>query len=98
MQAIFAVITFLGYVLTLTLLPVVLLTKKRQTVSTVAWAMAIVMMPYMGAILFLLFGINRVKRRVVGRRAAVQDISRVLPELTGHQVPVESLNRLQQDL
>lgn len=98
MQTILAVLTFLGYILTLCLLPVVLLTRKRQTVSTVAWVMAIVTMPYLGAILFALFGINRVAKRVVSRRAALQDMSRILPELSGHQVSEDSLNRPQLDL
>ena len=98
MQTFFATVTVLGYVLTLTLLPQVLLTKKRQPVSTVAWLMAIVAMPYLGAILFIVFGINRVERRVVGRRVAASDFSRLLPELVGHQVARDALNRTQQDL
>lgn len=98
MQTIIPVLTFLGYVLTLALLPVVLLTRKRQPVSTVAWVMAIVTMPYLGAFLFIVFGINRVARRVVGRKAASQTMARIIPELSGHQVPEESLNPLQQDL
>ena len=98
MQTIFAVITFLGYFLTLALLPIVLLTPKRQPVSTVAWVMAIITMPYFGAFLFLVFGINRVQRRVIGRRAASISVRQMLPELAGHQVAVETLNRLQQDL
>jgi cardiolipin synthase len=98
MQTFFAVVTFLGYVLTLALLPVVLLTPKRQPASTATWVMAIVAMPYLGAFLFVVFGINRVKRRVLGRRAASQYISRMLPELAGHHVADESLNRTQRDL
>ena len=98
MQTFFAVVTVVGYVLTLALLPVVLLTKKRQPVSTVAWVMAIVTMPYFGAFLFTVFGINRVQRRVLRRRAASQNISRMLPELAGHRVGDDSLNRTQQDL
>lgn len=98
MQTFFAVLTFLGYFVTLALLPVVLLTPKRQPVSTVAWVMAIITMPFFGAFLFLIFGINRVQRRVIGRRAASMMVRPMLPELAGHQVPMESLNRAQQDL
>lgn len=98
MQTFYAVVTFLGYVLTLSLLPVVLLTKKRQPVSTVAWVMAIVTMPYLGAFLFVAFGINRVNRRVRSRRAANQLISRILPVLSGRRIDDDRLSRVQRDL
>ena len=38
-------VTVVGYLLTLLLLPVVLLTKKQQSVSTVAWMMVIITIP-----------------------------------------------------
>jgi cardiolipin synthase A/B len=99
MQTFLAVLTFLGYVLTLTLLPIVLLTKKRQPVATVAWMIAIVTMPYLGAFLFTVFGINRVRRRVQSRQAATRSISRVLPEMgEHHQLSRERLNQTQCDL
>ena len=98
MQTFFAVVTFVGYLVQLTLIPVVLLTPKRQPVSTVAWVMAIVTMPYVGAFLFAVFGINRVQRRVLGRRAASQSISRWRPELAGRGIAENYLNQLQQDL
>ncbi|MBL8849235.1 MAG: PLDc N-terminal domain-containing protein, partial [Planctomycetaceae bacterium] len=41
----------------------VLLKYQRPPVSAVAWLMNIVFLPYVGAILFLFFGMNRVKRR-----------------------------------
>jgi len=41
----------------------VLLRNQRPPVSAVAWLMSIVFLPYIGAILFLFFGMNRVKRR-----------------------------------
>ena len=40
MQTLLAVLTIVGYLLTLSLLPVVLLTKKRESVATVAWMIA----------------------------------------------------------
>lgn len=98
MQTFFAIVSFLGYVVSLALLPVVLLTRKRQPVSTVAWVMAIVTMPYVGAILFVIFGINRVQLRVLSRRAVSKRFSQVLPELAGHRVAEESLNRVQWSL
>ena len=60
-----------GYLLTLLLVPFVILQRRRQSVATVAWIMAIVVLPYAGSILFLLFGINRVERR-----AALKQIGR----------------------
>ncbi len=98
MQTILAVVTVVGYILTLSLLPVVLLTRKREPVATVAWVMAITTMPYLGAFLFVVFGINRVKLRVLGRRAAGINISRILPGLAGHRVAEDGLNQLQKDL
>ena len=76
------IIPVLGYVLTLLLLPVVLLTKKEQPVSTVAWVMAIVTMPFVGAFLFAVFGINRVaRRRLRSRQTSHANISGLLPQL-----------------
>lgn len=98
MQTLIAVLTFLGYVLTLALLPTVLLTPKRQPVSTVAWMMAIITMPFLGAFLFIVFGINRVERRVQGRRESIRGSSRTAPEIAGHLVAPERLNPLQLDL
>jgi len=83
-QILLGVATVLGYLLTLTLLPVVLLTKKQQSVSTVAWVMAIITMPIFGGILFLIFGINRVGRRLRSRQEAAALISRTLPRLASH--------------
>ena len=76
-----AALSVLGYVLTLALLPVVLLTKKKQPVSTVAWIMAIVTMPYFGALLFTVFGINRVERRLRGKQAATRSVSQTLASI-----------------
>lgn len=76
--------TVLGYLLTLTLLPVVLLTKKQNSASTVAWIMAILMMPIFGAVLFLVFGINRVDRRLRSRQEAAAVVARTAPRLAAH--------------
>lgn len=92
----------LGYLLTLTLLPVVLLTKKQQSVSTVAWMMAIVMMPIFGGLLFLIFGINRVGRRLRSRQETAALINRTLPRLAAHHQltsePMEPLHRAMMQL
>ena len=99
MQTALAIISIFGYVLTLTLLPVVLLTKKKQPVSTVAWMMAIITMPYFGAFLFVVFGINRVERRLRGKKEATRTVSRTLPQLSHqHHVPHEHLDETQRVL
>jgi cardiolipin synthase len=86
-------LTVLGYLLTLLLLPIVLLTKKQNSVSTVAWMMAIVTLPYLGGLLFVVFGINRVARRAAGKQQATLAISRHLPELSQYQlIPSEALS------
>lgn len=99
MHTALAIISVLGYVLTLTLLPVVLLTKKEQPVSTVAWIMVIVTMPFLGAFLFLIFGINRVGRRLRHRQAATETVARTLPQLARHHhLHQDNLNETQTEL
>ena len=99
MQYLPVILTVVGYLLTLTLLPVVLLTKKRESVATVAWMMAIVTMPYFGAFLFIVFGINRVGRRVESRLTALRNASRLVPQVAGHLHLSESrLNETQREL
>ncbi len=99
MMHFWGVITVVGYLLTLLLLPVVLLTKKRYSVSTVAWMMAIVALPYAGGLLFLVFGINRVKRRAAQKQQSTLSIARRLPECSQYQlIPGEGLDAQQQRL
>ncbi len=71
----------LGYGATLLLIRWVLLTRRRQPASTVAWILAIVLLPYVGGLLFLFFGINRVDRRKKSRRALRQSLTSPLPPL-----------------
>jgi len=98
-QIVASLATALGYVMTLCLLPVVWLTKKRSTVSTVAWIMAIVTMPYVGSLLYLIFGIERVHRRVRGRIAAFEAMTHSLPQLAvQHLLPMDRLTSTQQSL
>lgn len=64
-------VTFLA-VLNLAILviviPWVLLTKKEPT-SAVAWCLAVLLMPLVGALLFWMFGYNRVHRQIRKKRA-----------------------------
>ncbi len=63
-----------GYLLTLLLVPFVILQRRRQSVATVAWIMAIMVLPYLGSVLFLLFGINRVERRAAFKQLARREL------------------------
>ncbi|RLS82564.1 MAG: cardiolipin synthase, partial [Planctomycetota bacterium] len=99
MQTVLTLFSIFGYGLTFALLPVVLLTKKKQPVSTVAWLMAIVMMPIIGALLFVVFGINRVDRRLRNKQAATKNLSRALPELARqHHLDHDHLDETQRQL
>jgi cardiolipin synthase A/B len=75
-----ATISLVAYFLSLPLIVVVLLTKPRQPVSTVAWILVILMMPLIGAVLFLVFGINRVQSRLKLRRSLRRQAFRARPE------------------
>jgi cardiolipin synthase len=85
-QLLLTLLTVAGYVLTLCLMPVVWLQKKRSPTSTVAWIMAILTMPCLGGVLFLVFGIDHVQRRMRGRQDATARLSQALPELTTYQL------------
>ena len=75
-----------GYLVTLLLIRWVLLTKRRNTASTVAWILAIILLPYLGGVLYLFFGVNRVDRRTQQRAAVERDIGRQLPELDQYEI------------
>ncbi|MGQ0637220.1 MAG: cardiolipin synthase [Planctomycetaceae bacterium] len=75
-----------GYLLTLLLVPIVLLQKRRQPVGTLAWIMAIVILPFFGSLLYLMFGINRVARRAALKQASRRQIDRLLPAMTQYQM------------
>ncbi|MCH8828660.1 MAG: cardiolipin synthase [Planctomycetes bacterium] len=87
------------YLLTLLLIRYVLLLKKRNPASTVAWILAIIMLPLMGGLLFLVFGINRVKRRRTERERARQKSSASALRLSQYHVILgDVLNEQQQRL
>ena len=88
-------LSLLGYGLTLLLLPVVLLLKKRQPVSSVAWMLAIVFIPIGGAVLFLLFGINRIERRKVSKQQSAEQLAEQHPQRLEHDRPPRDTDRLE---
>ena len=82
-----------GYLLTLLLVPYAFFQKRKQPVSTLAWITAIVTLPYVGSLLFLLIGINRVERRAALKLASRQEIGRKIPGLARFQLlPGEALD------
>ena len=86
---IWGALTLLGYALTLLLVPRVVLIKKRNPVSTIAWILAVILLPYLGGLLFLIFGINRVERRAAHKYQSSRTISGRLSELSQFQLMVE---------
>lgn len=84
-------VTFAGYLLTLLLVPLILLDSRKQPVSKLAWVMSIVMLPFAGSLLFLVFGINRVRRRAALRQASRRQLHGMLPTCAQYQLfPGES--------
>jgi cardiolipin synthase len=79
-------ITFVGYLLTLLLVPLILLDARKQPVSKLAWVMSIVMLPFVGSLLFLLFGINRVNRRAALRLQSRRQLHGMLPNCAQYQL------------
>ncbi|WP_310821081.1 cardiolipin synthase [Stratiformator vulcanicus] len=79
-------VTVFGYLLTLLLIRWVLLTRKENPGATVAWIMAIVFVPIFGALLFLMFGVNRVDRRLAMRQESDREFKQTLPVITVDRV------------
>ncbi len=78
-----------AYFVTLLLIRMVILTRRRQPAATVAWILSIVMLPYVGGLLYLIFGINRVERRARIIEAASRNIHEHLPNLNVYEFKVE---------
>lgn len=89
----------ISFVLQFSLVSVVLLTKRRQETATVAWIITIITLPYIGAILYLIFGINRVESTVKHRLRAWRRLSHRLPELSErHLLESDRLTPLQSNM
>jgi cardiolipin synthase len=88
-----------GYVFQFALIPILLLNKKKQPESTVAWLTTIIFIPLLGGVLFLIFGINRVARKAERKAMASRAIARHMPELSQYQlIPGESQTKQQRRL
>ena len=84
-----------GYGVSLLLIRWALLLKRRQPVATLAWIMVIVAVPFLGGLLFLLLGVNRVERRIRQKAEASRDVAGNQPKLTQYAVEAPQLNDLQ---
>jgi len=81
-----------GYLLTWLLVPVIFFQKKKNPTSILAWIMIIIMLPYFGSVLFFLFGVNRVYRRVARRQAMLRELETQLPGLPQYEMLPVALN------
>lgn len=77
----------LVHLATLWLIRWVLLTRKRQPAASVAWILAIILLPILGGVLFLFFGVNRVERRKAGKAAASRATVDSVPRLREYDLP-----------
>lgn len=92
-------LTALGYLLSLILIRWVLLTRKRNPTASVAWILGIVLLPLLGGLLFLVFGVNRVERRRSQHQRSRRSIDVAMPNLARyHVVPGETLDAQQNRL
>ena len=48
---------------------IVVITENRNPVKTLAWAMVLVFLPILGFVLYLLFGLDMRKEKIIGRRS-----------------------------
>ncbi|MCA9005222.1 MAG: cardiolipin synthase [Planctomycetaceae bacterium] len=86
MDWITAALSLSGYLITLALIPSILLKKNRHTISTVAWILTIILLPGLGGIIYLFFGINRVQRRSLSKEKANQSLAPKLPQIVQNQL------------
>jgi len=82
----FSGLGFAVEVLGLILVPVVLLQRKEPP-STVAWILTLIFLPGLGALLFLLFGRDRVRIPLRGKEAADRALAAKNPPVAACDVP-----------
>ncbi len=87
------------HVLLSAVLVVLVLLRKKEPVSTIAWILGVVFIPYVGGLAFLVFGNNRVERKVHRKRRSNAAISPLLPTLAHyHSLSPDGSSRLNQQL
>ena len=57
-----------------------ILAQRRSPVSTLAWMLALLLMPYVGGVLYLFFGPRRLQRRLLRRADATDRVASVAVE------------------
>lgn len=78
------------YIISLLLIPVAI-TKKKKPVTAVAWILAMVFLPILGAILFLIFGTERIVNRGRKKLFSNEELRKHLRSLEAEWAP-EDLN------
>lgn len=75
-----------SYILTWLLIPGLLLNRRKPAASVVAWSLTILLMPFVGSLLFLLLGLNRVESRRASRQDATRRLGQKLPEWSQYEL------------
>ncbi len=88
-----ALLTAAGYLLTLTLIPVVIL-RHREPMSALAWILGIILVPGLGGLLYLLIGTTRLEEKAQRKRVARETIPRDLPTLVPYELPAPAGDEL----
>ncbi|MBN2365176.1 MAG: cardiolipin synthase [Calditrichaeota bacterium] len=102
MDHLFIIVLLCLYLISLVLIPVVV-NKRKRPVVTLAWIMAIIFLPYLGAAMFLIFGTERIVNK--GRvklssndflKKLLQDIEEQwAPDIFTGNTPDDSIEALQ---
>ena len=89
----------IGVLVQLALIPILMLNRRKHPSSMTAWLMALLILPILGGVLFLIFGINRVERKARRKAHASRAIGRSLPELSQYQyLPDAQMSKQQKEL
>jgi cardiolipin synthase len=80
---------FLAYVVWVIAAIVGILAQRRSPVATLAWILALAMLPYVGAIVYVAFGPRKLERKVLRYAAATSEVARSV---------VDHLRRTKSDL
>lgn len=75
---------------------VVIILEKRSPISTLAWILALIFLPYVGLVLYFFIGPHRVRRkRMRHNRSAVEVRAQLAAEIDRHPQDVEAPHRVQ---
>ena len=76
------------HVFALVLLVPLVFARRKEPQSTIAWVLAIIFLPYIGPLLYLIFGPNRVEQKAGRKRRANAAIGGHFPELSPYHHPL----------